>query len=61
MVYLISGGVVPPYPLGRWFRDALGLVNQRVARAADAVALVTVGIPQVLKGNIQDFEVRDDS
>jgi adenosyl cobinamide kinase/adenosyl cobinamide phosphate guanylyltransferase len=46
----VGAGVVPPYPLGRWFRDALGLANQRVAKVADAVALVTVGIPQTLKG-----------
>jgi adenosylcobinamide kinase / adenosylcobinamide-phosphate guanylyltransferase len=40
--------------LGRWFRDALGLANQRVAKVADAVALVTVGIPQTLKGKFPD-------
>jgi adenosyl cobinamide kinase/adenosyl cobinamide phosphate guanylyltransferase len=44
--------VVPPYPLGRWYRDALGLANQRAAQVADAVALVTVGIPQMLKGTL---------
>jgi adenosyl cobinamide kinase/adenosyl cobinamide phosphate guanylyltransferase len=48
----VGDSVVPEYPLGRWFRDALGLANQAVAKAADAVALVTVGIPQVLKGKI---------
>ena len=47
----VGYGVVPAYPLGRWYRDALGLANQHVARAADAVSLVTVGIPQTLKGN----------
>lgn len=50
----VGYGVVPPYPLGRWFRDALGLANQRVAKAAHAVALVTVGIPQTLKGTFPD-------
>lgn len=50
----VGSGVVPAYPLGRWFRDALGLANQRVAKAADAVALVTVGIPQTLKGTFPD-------
>ncbi len=50
----VGDGVVPPYPLGRWFRDALGLANQRVAKVADAVAIVTVGIPQTLKGTFPD-------
>jgi adenosyl cobinamide kinase/adenosyl cobinamide phosphate guanylyltransferase len=48
----VGSGVVPAYPLGRWYRDALGLANQRVAQAADAVALLTVGIPQLLKGRL---------
>jgi adenosyl cobinamide kinase/adenosyl cobinamide phosphate guanylyltransferase len=50
----VGDGVVPAYPLGRWFRDALGLANQRVAKVSDAVALVTVGIPQTLKGTFPD-------
>ena len=54
----VGAGVVPPYPLGRWFRDALGLANQAAARRANAVALVTVGIPQLLKG---DFPERFDA
>ena len=33
----VGSGVVPAYPLGRWYRDALGTVNARVARAADTV------------------------
>lgn len=48
----VGSGVVPAYALGRWYRDALGLANQRVARAADTVVLVTVGIPQALKGTL---------
>jgi adenosyl cobinamide kinase/adenosyl cobinamide phosphate guanylyltransferase len=50
----VGYGVVPPYPLGRWFRDALGLANGRVAKIADAVSLVTVGIPKTLKGTFPD-------
>lgn len=50
----VGYGVVPAYPLGRWFRDALGLANQRVAKVADAVSIVTVGIPQTLKGTFPD-------
>lgn len=37
-------GVVPPTPLGRYFRDALGRVNQRVAAAADEVTLMVAGL-----------------
>ena len=37
-------GVVPPTPLGRYFRDALGRVNQVVAAAADEVTLMVAGL-----------------
>jgi adenosyl cobinamide kinase/adenosyl cobinamide phosphate guanylyltransferase len=50
----VGYGVVPEYPLGRWFRDALGTANMHVAKVADAVAIVTVGIPQTLKGIFPD-------
>lgn len=46
----VGMGLVPPYPLGRIFRDVAGWVNQRIARESDLVYLVTAGIPQVLKG-----------
>lgn len=50
---LVSGevgmGLVPPYPLGRSFRDILGLVNQKLARRADKVFLMVAGIPLELK------------
>jgi adenosyl cobinamide kinase/adenosyl cobinamide phosphate guanylyltransferase len=46
----VGSGLVPATPLGRWFRDALGIANQRVAAAANAVVLVTVGIATPLKG-----------
>ena len=42
-------GVVPPYPAGRIYRDLLGLANQRVARAVDAVYWVVAGVPVDLK------------
>ena len=42
-------GLVPPSPLGRRFRDLLGLVNQRVADAADEFVLVISGAPLALK------------
>ena len=43
-------GVVPPTPLGRAYRDALGHVNQRVAAAAGQVSFVVAGIPLMVKG-----------
>ena len=42
-------GLVPPYPLGRIYRDALGWANQRLARAADKVIFMLAGIPTVIK------------
>ncbi len=45
----VGGGVVPPYPLGRLYRDLLGRVNQVVAHAAVAVYLLVCGIPVRLK------------
>nr|BBH85944.1 adenosylcobinamide kinase/adenosylcobinamide phosphate guanyltransferase [Thermosporothrix sp. COM3] len=38
-------GLVPPYPIGRVYRDTLGRVNMRLARAADAVYLLVAGLP----------------
>lgn len=45
----VGMSVVPPSPLGRRFRDALGHANQQVATAADAVYLLVAGIPVALK------------
>lgn len=39
----VGMGVVPPSPLGRWFRDAQGMANQRVAAAAAEVVLLVSG------------------
>jgi adenosylcobinamide kinase/adenosylcobinamide-phosphate guanylyltransferase len=48
----VGSGVVPPYPLGRKYRDALGELNQRVAAIADNVVLLVAGLPLALKGSI---------
>jgi adenosylcobinamide kinase / adenosylcobinamide-phosphate guanylyltransferase len=42
-------GLVPPYPMGRVYRDWLGWANQRLAREADNVILMVAGIPMVIK------------
>ncbi len=42
-------GVVPPTPLGRRYRDALGRANQLLAAAARDVTLMVAGIELVLK------------
>lgn len=45
----VGGGIVPENRLARLFRDEAGLLNERVASVADAVFLVTAGLPQKLK------------
>ena len=42
-------GLVPPYPMGRVYRDALGWANQRLAREADHVLFLVAGIPMKVK------------
>lgn len=42
-------GVVPPYPLGRLFRDALGAANAAIARRADRAYQVNAGLVLDLK------------
>ncbi|NWJ95134.1 MAG: bifunctional adenosylcobinamide kinase/adenosylcobinamide-phosphate guanylyltransferase [Chloroflexi bacterium] len=45
----VGMGLVPPYLLGRAYRDLLGRVNQRLAVLTDEVFLVVAGIPVDLK------------
>ena len=42
-------GLVPPYPLGRVYRDLLGWANQTLARSADRVIFMVAGIPTIMK------------
>jgi adenosylcobinamide kinase/adenosylcobinamide-phosphate guanylyltransferase len=44
-------GVVPPYELGRVWRDMLGRANQVLAHHADEVYLLVAGIPMTIKGS----------
>src|SRR5512145_1537203 len=43
-------GLVPPYQMGRVYRDVLGWANQRLAREADQVIFMVAGIPMIVKG-----------
>jgi adenosylcobinamide kinase/adenosylcobinamide-phosphate guanylyltransferase len=45
----VGWGVHPETEIGRRFRDALGLVNQAAARAADEVVLMVAGCPLSVK------------
>ncbi len=45
----VGMGLVPPYPLGRVYRDALGRANQAVAAAADRVILMVAGVHVKIK------------
>lgn len=45
----VGFGVIPPSPLGRRFRDVLGLANQRVAASADRALFVVAGMALDLK------------
>lgn len=42
-------GLVPPYALGRTYRDVLGRVNQRLAQTADEVLFLVAGLPMRVK------------
>jgi len=45
----VGSGLVPMEPLGRRFRDLLGLTNQLLASAADQVILMVAGCPLQVK------------
>ncbi len=45
-------GIVPAYPLGRLYRDALGRANQQLAAVADDVLFMVAGLPLVVKGRV---------
>jgi adenosylcobinamide kinase/adenosylcobinamide-phosphate guanylyltransferase len=53
-LYIISNevglGLVPESPLGRQYRDNLGILNQEIAKAATDVYFMAAGIPLRLKG-----------
>ena len=45
----VGGGIVPENKLARRFRDAAGLLNQRIAEASDEVYLAVSGLSLQLK------------
>jgi adenosylcobinamide kinase/adenosylcobinamide-phosphate guanylyltransferase len=45
----IGMGVVPAFPLGRIFRDLMGIINKDIAAGSDEVYLFTAGLKQRLK------------
>jgi adenosylcobinamide kinase/adenosylcobinamide-phosphate guanylyltransferase len=48
----VGSGIVPSYALGRRFRDAQGVLNQRIAARAERVILMVAGLPLLLKGTL---------
>jgi len=45
----VGTGIVPENTLARWFRDAAGFANQKVAACADNVIWMVAGIPVGVK------------
>jgi len=52
----VGDGIVPAYPLGRFFRDEAGRFNQQVAAICERVFLVTAGIPVELKSQAFNWD-----
>lgn len=48
----VGQGIVPEGALSRRFREAQGRLNIALARQAELVVQVTVGLPLVLKGHL---------
>jgi adenosylcobinamide kinase/adenosylcobinamide-phosphate guanylyltransferase len=46
----VGMGLVPVDPLGRRFRDLSGMVNQKIAEAAQTVVFMVSGIPIFIRG-----------
>ena len=47
----VGMGLVPPYPLGRLYRDVLGRANQFLAKQADQVLFMVAGLPMTVKSD----------
>jgi adenosylcobinamide kinase/adenosylcobinamide-phosphate guanylyltransferase len=53
----VGSGIVPMNALARRFRDLLGLSNQMIAKEADEVIFMQVGIPVIIKDGQKDAEI----
>jgi adenosylcobinamide kinase/adenosylcobinamide-phosphate guanylyltransferase len=53
----VGSGIVPMHPLTRRFRDLLGQANQALARQADKVIVMQMGIPIVIKDTRRDAQI----
>jgi adenosylcobinamide kinase/adenosylcobinamide-phosphate guanylyltransferase len=53
----VGSGIVPMHALARRFRDLLGLSSQMLARQADKVIVMQVGIPVVIKDTQRDAQI----
>jgi len=53
----VGSGIVPMHALARRFRDLLGLSSQMIARKADQVIFMQMGIPVLIKGTPKDAEM----
>ena len=54
----VGQGLVPPYPVGRLYRDLLGWANLRVAQEADDVIWMVAGIPLPI-GEYREDKLKD--
>ena len=50
----VGHSVVPPTKLGRMFQSDQGTSEPKLASIADRVAMVTAGLPMLLKGTLQE-------
>ncbi|MDP9364383.1 MAG: bifunctional adenosylcobinamide kinase/adenosylcobinamide-phosphate guanylyltransferase [Chloroflexota bacterium] len=55
----VGMGLVPPFPLGRHYRDMLGRLNQAAAKTADSVVLMIAGLPVDLRRLTHVFGLGD--
>jgi adenosyl cobinamide kinase/adenosyl cobinamide phosphate guanylyltransferase len=46
----VGMSIHPMTPIGRWFQDAVGRANQRLAAVADETVFMVCGIPLTLRG-----------
>ncbi len=53
----VGSGIVPMHALARRFRDLLGLASQMLARQADKVIVMQMGIPVMIKSTVRDAEI----